>query len=1090
MSYATGRAKAASRKRGRSAGGNGGTSDGTVSRAFGSGRDHQQAGTAAPDTAGPRVAMPLQRQVTVSEPGDAHEREADTVASRVVAGGSVGPISPLGPADTKEEAEPPVHGPLPVTEPPAGQPVTAPAPGLAQRQQTPPPENRKPEEERNKAQRLVQRAMAPVEDHAGKVQRAIAPAAGKDAQLSPDATMGPGAGQVQRVTPEAAKAEPEPQAGRPVAQRATASMENPASQVQRRASPGAQTPDGKVQASAAGGAGTAGGAGATGAGAPGGPTPAAASAAIAAPGPGRTIAPSTRSVLESRMGVDLAGVRIHDDTAAHEAARSIDSRAFTHGDDIWLGRGESPEDLHLMAHEATHVAQQRGGVQRAAIQRAETSAEEGDMPIGKGSINTQQGKMKIPQIDVPPIKKPFTKEPLKLRKGGRPDNTKQRENWLKSVGDITDLVKARTPSLESVDQDGTKVYFLQHHDGYVIGSEQALADKLRRPTWDREGRFTYFDVDHRLELQLGGEDDEENVWLLESSANRSAGALINNEINRKIKALLDKVPNNVKGKPDVATAREKYDIEVLKVGKSDREAAGHPDRHYVADDVKRGKSFDPLRSLSKREIKRAGGSSDRIALFSTPVGGRRTEVVIENGVGKKVHGKDSWRWGNLLVTSITYGDDPKSRKVEGIAFKDDRWVTEVPVWAPIEPIPGVQWGGWVSPRQAKPVLSEKLQVKGASPVELDDIEIDFDQGIMAAGRLLPTIPLIKDIPIDLRIGARGISLSKTFSAGALKFPGPIKVKGSTLEIELGTRGLAVLGEVPFEIERLGQGRIFGAGSAGGEGVHFELGGEFDFDTELFKPAQIKAWYRDRKFGGAGKLGIPEGKVRGIKSAALDVTFDEDRIEAHGTVEVAFKGVQRGSLTVVYDRAAGLQIAGTLELANDIPGVRNGKLSASLKQKPEGGWALGGGISAEVGIPGLAATITGSYQDGVFQIEGTAGYEKGFLKGTVTIGATNRAVGPDGRPSGEDAGLALGIRRRHRHRQVGAVATGDRRAQNQAGRRDRRRRQGRTAIGPPDLPGKEAHPEHFQGQLRHPDRRVHRPRAANRHLRHHRGRAGR
>ena len=44
---------------------------------------------------------------------------------------------------------------------------------------------------------------------------------------------------------------------------------------------------------------------------------------------------------------------------ASAAAASIGARAFTSGSTIFLGRGQSPHDIALMAHEATHVAQQR-----------------------------------------------------------------------------------------------------------------------------------------------------------------------------------------------------------------------------------------------------------------------------------------------------------------------------------------------------------------------------------------------------------------------------------------------------------------------------------------------------------------------------------------------------------------------------------------------------------------------------------------------------------------------------------------------------------------------------------------------------------
>jgi hypothetical protein len=54
---------------------------------------------------------------------------------------------------------------------------------------------------------------------------------------------------------------------------------------------------------------------------------------------------------------------VHSDRAGQQAAAELNARAFTHGHDIWLGSQQSPEDLNLMAHEATHIVQQGGGAQ-------------------------------------------------------------------------------------------------------------------------------------------------------------------------------------------------------------------------------------------------------------------------------------------------------------------------------------------------------------------------------------------------------------------------------------------------------------------------------------------------------------------------------------------------------------------------------------------------------------------------------------------------------------------------------------------------------------------------------------------------------
>lgn len=74
--------------------------------------------------------------------------------------------------------------------------------------------------------------------------------------------------------------------------------------------------------------------------------------------------PATRTFFEPRFGADFSQVRLHTDSRAADTARSINAKAFTVGSDIAFGAGqyrpESREGQHLLAHELTHVVQQKG----------------------------------------------------------------------------------------------------------------------------------------------------------------------------------------------------------------------------------------------------------------------------------------------------------------------------------------------------------------------------------------------------------------------------------------------------------------------------------------------------------------------------------------------------------------------------------------------------------------------------------------------------------------------------------------------------------------------------------------------------------
>jgi len=82
-------------------------------------------------------------------------------------------------------------------------------------------------------------------------------------------------------------------------------------------------------------------------------------------GGGQPLDRATRGSMEKAFGHDFSDVRIHDDSAASEAARDVSAKAATVGDHIVFRSGEfnpgTPAGQHILAHELTHVVQQRSG---------------------------------------------------------------------------------------------------------------------------------------------------------------------------------------------------------------------------------------------------------------------------------------------------------------------------------------------------------------------------------------------------------------------------------------------------------------------------------------------------------------------------------------------------------------------------------------------------------------------------------------------------------------------------------------------------------------------------------------------------------
>lgn len=84
----------------------------------------------------------------------------------------------------------------------------------------------------------------------------------------------------------------------------------------------------------------------------------------AARGRGAPLDPALQEQASGALGDSFADVRVHTDALASALARSVEARAFTTGSDIFFASGEfrpqSPGGRELIAHELTHVAQQRG----------------------------------------------------------------------------------------------------------------------------------------------------------------------------------------------------------------------------------------------------------------------------------------------------------------------------------------------------------------------------------------------------------------------------------------------------------------------------------------------------------------------------------------------------------------------------------------------------------------------------------------------------------------------------------------------------------------------------------------------------------
>jgi hypothetical protein len=156
--------------------------------------------------------------------------------------------------------------------------------------------------------------------------------------------------------------------------------------VQRESEPEEDPEEGSVQAKHDGPMGAA-----------GGPVPAAVAQRIdASRGGGSALDSGTRGRMEPALGASLDGVRVHVGSESDDLNHSLGAKAFTTGDDVFVRSDQyspsSSSGQELLAHEVTHVAQQRtmSSAGPMTVGAAEDSSEHEADSVARSVMNASQ----------------------------------------------------------------------------------------------------------------------------------------------------------------------------------------------------------------------------------------------------------------------------------------------------------------------------------------------------------------------------------------------------------------------------------------------------------------------------------------------------------------------------------------------------------------------------------------------------------------------------------------------------------------------------------------------------------------------------
>lgn len=740
----------------------------------------------------------------------------------------------------------------------------------------------------------------------------------------------------------------------------------------------------------------------------------------ASKGSGNPLDNSTRSEMESGFGNDFSGVRVHTGNEAQQMNKDLNAQAFTHGQDIYFDEGkynpETTSGKHLLAHELTHTVQQTGSVQKM-IQK------NGNPPAAdpKSKIDFDANVIYIDKLYLPKLKS--RNKNAVGASATRSKNYKREESYVASAtssdkaqdevwkSHVEPKVKPEVEKLATKAADkkafdaSVNSYYLHWGSLKLMGSKETITRNSLVPLWNKNGKASAYDVDHIKELQLGGANFTDNMELLNFSANRASGSAVKNTIERQLNEFLTsedakkQATDKNKELPKTTAAKEKYNITFNNILYDDAKsnfskgALGEDfwSKKDIAEDFDHLKNFTPM---TAPQIAEAKGVKDDPVIYTSEAGG--------TGLRKK----DLEALKGVTVTKFNFPEVPTGELAGNIelSIKPPSVVNgDIKVPIPIYKMEGVVFGGHMPRRGAKKgqgglekILS-KLEINGLSPAVVDMAEIMPGIGLVVRGRIQPTLEIIKGFDLDFFIEGDNFGISKTITAGEIKVPPPFKINGAFLTIGAGNKGIFVEGDVFFEIRKLGTGKISGLGKSNGD---FGIKGKFDFDPKLFRKsaASIEVEYNNKDgWSAKGELQIAKDSVKGIKSGNITVGYANNVLEANGTAELTIKGVKEVTLRIKFAEEVS-EIEGGVKIEK-LPGIKEGEGTLKLVKKGEE-YDFSGNGKITPDIPGLSTQLAFEFHNDIFLVDAKVDFEKGRLKGTLNVGITNRAVDPEGKPTGE------------------------------------------------------------------------------------------
>jgi hypothetical protein len=755
--------------------------------------------------------------------------------------------------------------------------------------------------------------------------------------------------------------------------------------------------------------------------------------------PGRALDGATRGFFESQFQHDFSNVRIHTDHEAAASARVVNAYAYTVGDHIVFDHGQydpvSPRGRQLLAHELTHTVQQ-GGLQRApsgplpmdggsedaSLEReAEDMAESVAHRTPTPAVTKKQdrhGVSRVPRTWTPvPVTSPIgalvtDEEAAPTDPAGHKAYRMRAPFQVPSKkGPVLPLyqAKAAAQALEAtINFQGSpnaglwqsrastadlrddwlmKVGWTRAQaaqEWYNKGGEQPAAGGF--PTTNPRAGGSLCDMDHMVELQLGGTNERENVAPLNSQDNRDSGR----EIWLYVSGLALQIHDQVTPQP--------RDITLHWDAVTQTPAVTAPTACSAPGAAPNCSAVDACAVANRpAAVTAEGATTQGLENYTVTVAASQIVFRVAPGAGTTdllnsapENANSAEAIPGLILTRLERREPQHRDEIQG-GLESTTMVkrtrpTRVPMVIQNEtnaiPFQVIQQGTNRTLRMQTTSRALQFVYPYLSPGELTHLSLDPAHGVRASGVIRPSIPLLNQIQVAYSDG----NLSGSLGIDPRRFRSPIPGLRLTRADITGTLTpeFSIAGDVEFEVGRAVRGTLH----TGVENGSFAAHGTLTAAIPGVNNAQGNVDYTSAGFSGGVHVSSDQIPIPGIQSGSVDVTFNERGVEATGQVSASIPGQDEPvTLGIRRNRAGQFTFFGSTTF--HIPRLR--PLNVNVEYD---GTHFSGSGSTGVTVGGFDGTLNAAYRDGRFSGAADLHFHRGRADGTVHV-----QLSPQGRISG-------------------------------------------------------------------------------------------